>query len=181
MTLEGRVVFAEPDLRYRTTGPMATGRLVELGSTAVIDADGLIVSVTSRSVTAVDEDCFVQFGMRARDFDLIVLRSKTHFRAVYEALAAEILIVDTPDYGPAVAAVPPRAARARLSLCRPGGLSGAGGRGRCRRGQGRQGFLVDAGTPLGYRAGQQHERPVPDARGLFLARFIGEDGKKSRE
>lgn len=101
VTLEGRVVFAEPDLRYRTTGPMATGRLVELGSTAVIDADGLIVSVTSRSVTAVDEDCFVQFGMRARDFDLIVLRSKTHFRAVYEALAAEILIVDTPDYGPA--------------------------------------------------------------------------------
>ena len=101
VTVEGQVVFADPDLRYRTTGPMATGRLVELGPAAVIDADGIVISVTGRPATAVDEDCFVQFGMRARDFDIIVLRSKTHFRAVYEALAAEILIVDTPDYGPA--------------------------------------------------------------------------------
>ena len=30
-----------------------------------------------------------------------MLRSKTHFRAVYEPLAEAILIVDTPDWGPA--------------------------------------------------------------------------------
>jgi microcystin degradation protein MlrC len=30
-----------------------------------------------------------------------VLRSKTHFRAVYEELARDILVVDTPDWGPA--------------------------------------------------------------------------------
>lgn len=31
--------------------------------------------------------------------DVIVLRSKTHFRAFYEPLAEDILIVDTPDHG----------------------------------------------------------------------------------
>jgi microcystin degradation protein MlrC len=30
-----------------------------------------------------------------------VLRSKTHFRAAYEDLAEEILIVESPDWGPA--------------------------------------------------------------------------------
>jgi microcystin degradation protein MlrC len=35
------------------------------------------------------------------DYDLVILRSKTHFRAVWEPLAEEIVIVDTPDWGPA--------------------------------------------------------------------------------
>jgi len=60
-----------------------------------------MVSVVSRPALTVDEDLFIQFGMQALDFDIIVLRSKTHFRAVYEKLAAEIIIVDTPDWGPA--------------------------------------------------------------------------------
>lgn len=48
-----------------------------------------------------DEDPFIQFGLDAWAFDIIVLRSKTHFRAAYEKLAREILVVDTPDWGPA--------------------------------------------------------------------------------
>ena len=99
--IEGTVLIAEPDLSYRVTGPMATGRQVRLGATAVVDAGGIVISLTSQSVTAIDEDCFTLFGLQAREFDVIVLRSKTHFRAAYEAIAAEILIVDTPDHGPA--------------------------------------------------------------------------------
>ncbi len=98
--LTGKVVFAG-EKSYRTTGPYMNGRLVELGIAAVLDVDGLMVSVVSRATLTVDEDLFVQFGMRARDFDVVVLRSKTHFRAVYETLAEAILIVDTPDWGPA--------------------------------------------------------------------------------
>jgi microcystin degradation protein MlrC len=77
------------------------GRLVELGLAAVLAVNGSMVSVVTRPALTVDEDLFIQFGMQARDFDIIVLRSKTHFRAVYEKLAAEIIIVDTPDWGPA--------------------------------------------------------------------------------
>ncbi|RVK09158.1 M81 family peptidase [Sinorhizobium medicae] len=86
---------------YSTTGPMGHGTKVDLGLTALLDVDGIIVSVTTKPDTAIDEDAFLQFGMRAQDFSIIVLRSKTHFRAVYEPLAEEIVIVDTPDWGPA--------------------------------------------------------------------------------
>ena len=39
--------------------------------------------------------------MRFENFDIVILRSKTHFRAAYEPVSEEIIIVDTPDWGPA--------------------------------------------------------------------------------
>jgi microcystin degradation protein MlrC len=89
------------DKEYRTTGAYMNGRLVQLGQTAVLDVGGLTISVVSRATLTVDEDPFVQFGMRAQDFGIVVLRSKTHFRTAYEPIADCILIVDTPDWGPA--------------------------------------------------------------------------------
>jgi microcystin degradation protein MlrC len=88
-------------LTYRTTGPVGRGSEVRLGPTALIDAGGIHVSLTTNPATAIDTDCFTVFGLRAEDFPIIVLRSKTHFRAVYQPLAEDILIVDTPDWGPA--------------------------------------------------------------------------------
>jgi microcystin degradation protein MlrC len=47
-------------------------------------------------------DCFYQFeGLKPEDFDIILLRSKTHFREIYEPMCSEIVIIDTPDWGPA--------------------------------------------------------------------------------
>lgn len=94
-------VLAAGDVSYRGTGEMRKGTPVHLGPTAVLDANGVMVSVTSANDTAIDLDPFIQFGMRAEDFDIIVLRSKTHFRAAYEPIAEEIILVDTPDWGPA--------------------------------------------------------------------------------
>ncbi|ESY79380.1 MlrC domain-containing protein [Mesorhizobium sp. LNHC221B00] len=98
--VEARVLQAG-EKRYSVTGTMGRGAEVDLGPTAVLDIGGIIVSVTTNPVTAIDEDPFIQFGMRVEDFAIIVLRSKTHFRAVYEPLAEEIVIIDTPDWGPA--------------------------------------------------------------------------------
>lgn len=98
--LSGKIVHLGP-VSYRATGPYFTGRVVELGETAVIDTGSAIVSLTSLASTAVDDDCLTQFGYALDDFDYIVLRSKTHFRAYFEPVAAKILIVDTPDWGPA--------------------------------------------------------------------------------
>jgi microcystin degradation protein MlrC len=98
--VEGTVVYAGPK-QYHATGPYFTGRLVDLGPTAIVDTGGVVVSITSTPSTAVDDDCLTQFGLSIDDFDYIVLRSKTHFRAFFEGVAAEILIVDTPDWGPA--------------------------------------------------------------------------------
>ncbi|WP_419900346.1 M81 family metallopeptidase [Roseomonas sp. USHLN139] len=98
--ITGRVLFAG-EKEYHTTGPYMQGRLVKLGLAAVLDVGGLMVSLVSRPTLTVDEDLFIQFGLRTLDYRIIVLRSKTHFRAVYEPLAEAILIVDTPDWGPA--------------------------------------------------------------------------------
>jgi microcystin degradation protein MlrC len=100
VTIEGKVRFAG-DKEFLVGGPMNHGSPIRLGPTAVIDTGNIVISITTVPHTAIDEDAFVQFGMRAADFAIIVLRSKTHFRAVYEPISDEIMIVDTPDWGPA--------------------------------------------------------------------------------
>ena len=100
VTIEGKVVFAGPKA-FKATGPYYTGRWIDLGEVAVIDTGSVVLSLTTRGSVAVSEDCFLQFGMDAADFDYILLRSKTHFRAAYEPICAAIVIIDTPDWGPA--------------------------------------------------------------------------------
>ncbi|WP_439392454.1 M81 family metallopeptidase [Bradyrhizobium sp. PMVTL-01] len=98
LDVTARVLWAGPK-SYRVTGSYMHGMPVDLGMTALLDIDGVSVSVVSAFAFAVDGDPFGVFGLRPEDFDIIVLRSKTHFRAFYEPLAEEILIVDTPDHG----------------------------------------------------------------------------------
>lgn len=98
--LDGKVLYAGVK-SYTGTGPMRHGRRIDLGPTALVDAGGIVVSLVSHPTTAIDLDPFTQFGLDVNDFALIVLRSKTHFRAVYEPIASEILIIDTPDWGTA--------------------------------------------------------------------------------
>lgn len=98
--VEGKIVFAGPK-SYRATGPYYTGRLINLGDVVMIDTGFALISISSRPCVAVSDDCFTEFGLSTADFDYIVLRSKTHFRAVYEQIAAAIVIIDTPDWGPA--------------------------------------------------------------------------------
>ena len=98
VSVEGRLIF-KGEKSYYATGPYFTGRLVDLGMVAVIDTGSVVVSLTSLQSTAIDEDCFKQLGLNIQDFDYVVLRSKTHFRAAYDQLAAGTVIIDTPDWG----------------------------------------------------------------------------------
>lgn len=98
--IEGRVLWAG-EKSYIGTGPMRRGRRIDLGYTAVIDTGGLVLSLITRPTAAIDRDPFDQLGLDPMDFDVVLLRSKTHFRAVWEELAEAIVIVDTPDWGPA--------------------------------------------------------------------------------
>ena len=100
LSVQARVERAGP-ISYRVTGNYQKGMPVDLGMTALLTVEGLSISVVSRFAFAVDGDPFTLFGQRPEDFDIIVLRSKTHFRDFYEPIAADIIIVDTPDHGPA--------------------------------------------------------------------------------
>lgn len=84
---------------YHISGPVMTGSKVDLGLSALLKIGGIYVSVVSFPAFAIDKDPFIVFELDPFDFDIIVLRSKTHFRKVYEEIAEEILIIDTPDYG----------------------------------------------------------------------------------
>jgi microcystin degradation protein MlrC len=98
--VKAKVLWAGPK-KFCNTGTYMHGLPIDLGLTALLDINGIMVSVTSTSHTAVNGDPFYIFDQKPEDFDIIVLRSKTHFRAFYEPVAHEILIVDTPDHGPA--------------------------------------------------------------------------------
>jgi len=82
---------------------MKRGERVTQGETAIVDVDGLWLQLTSRMDGAGlnDTDPINQYGYEATDFDVIVSKSKTHFRGVFEDLASQIIIVDAPEYSPA--------------------------------------------------------------------------------
>jgi len=100
--LSGRVEFVGKKT-YTATGPMKRGERVTQGETAIVDVDGLWLQLTSRMDGAGlnDTDPINQYGYEATDFDVIVSKSKTHFRGVFEDLASQIIIVDAPEYSPA--------------------------------------------------------------------------------
>ena len=81
---------------------MGKGRPVDLGITAIVRVKNIFIWLISENISAINLDPFEQFGMSHLDFDLVVLRSKTHFRAIWEKESCGIVIVDTPDWGPAL-------------------------------------------------------------------------------
>ena len=100
LQVTAKVLWAD-ECKYVGTGPMSKGHEIDLGPTAVIDVDGIWLQLTTYKASLIDQDPFIQCGYRPQDFDIIVTKSKTHFRAVYEKLAAEIIIVDAPGQCPA--------------------------------------------------------------------------------
>ncbi len=86
---------------FTGTGPMRQGRRIDLGPAALLRLGTVTVSVISVCTSAIDLDALEQFGIDVTAQDIVLLRSKTHFRAVYQPLAAAIVIVDTPDWGTA--------------------------------------------------------------------------------
>ena len=81
-------------------GVMGKGRPVSLGPTAIIQVNTVLIWLISANVSAINLDPFEQFGFDHKDFDIVLLRSKTHFRAIWETESEKIIIVDTPDWGP---------------------------------------------------------------------------------
>jgi microcystin degradation protein MlrC len=97
--VKGKVVWLG-DKTYIGTGPMRRGRLIDNGPTAIVQAGGIWLQLVSKSHSLIDEDAIIQYGRRTDEFKIIVTKSKTHFRAVYEKVGEEIITVDAPAYSP---------------------------------------------------------------------------------
>jgi microcystin degradation protein MlrC len=92
------------DGRFTCTGPMFKGFRMTLGNMALLRsraAPGVRVVLASRKVQAADQEMFRHLGVEPRTQRVLGLKSSVHFRADFEPIAREVLVVKAP--GPALA------------------------------------------------------------------------------
>jgi microcystin degradation protein MlrC len=92
------------DGRFTCTGPMFKGFRMQLGDMALLrskSAPGVRIALASRKCQAADQEMFRHLGVEPRAERVLALKSSVHFRADFEPLAKEVLVVRAP--GPALA------------------------------------------------------------------------------
>ena len=92
------------DGRFTCTGPMFKGFRMNLGPMALLRsraATGVRVVLASRKCQAADQEMFRHLGVEPGRERIVALKSSVHFRADFEPIAREVLIVKSP--GPALA------------------------------------------------------------------------------
>lgn len=120
-------VVALADGNFTCTGPMFKGFAMKLGPMAVLEHGNVRVVLASKKVQAADQAMFRHVGIEPIRQRILALKSSVHFRADFEPIARDILIVAAP--GPARAdptAFPFRRLRKGLRL-KPLGPAFAGG------------------------------------------------------
>jgi microcystin degradation protein MlrC len=94
-------VRALGDGRFTCTGPMFQGFRMDLGPMALLEKDGVRVALASRKCQAADQEMFRHLGVEPKRERILALKSSVHFRADFEPIAREVLVVAAP--GPAKA------------------------------------------------------------------------------
>jgi microcystin degradation protein MlrC len=92
------------DGRFTCSGPMFKGFRMTLGNMALLRsraAPGVRVVLASRKCQAADQEMFRHLGVEPRASRIVALKSSVHFRADFEPIAREVLVVKSP--GPALA------------------------------------------------------------------------------
>ena len=92
------------DGRFTCTGPMFKGFRMTLGPMALLRsraAPGVRVALASRKCQTADQEMFRHLGLEPRQSRILALKSSVHFRADFEPIAKEVLVVKSP--GPALA------------------------------------------------------------------------------
>ncbi len=84
------------DGRFTVTGPMFTGVTMNLGPTAVLDTGGVEVVVSSLPFEPFDTGCFTHAGIDPSQKKFVLIKSRQHFRAGFEPIAKEIVLVAGP-------------------------------------------------------------------------------------
>ncbi|NQV98638.1 MAG: M81 family metallopeptidase [Rhodospirillales bacterium] len=82
------------DGRYQMLGPYARGSWQNLGPLVVLNIAGIDVLIASHCVQITELETFTHAGIDPRVRDVIALKSMQHFRAAFEPIASQLLIVD---------------------------------------------------------------------------------------
>lgn len=95
LRLSGRVQCIT-DGNYQVTGPMFTGMKLSLGRTVVLDVGGTLVVVCEKPQEPFDTGVFTHAGIDLSRRKYILIKSRQHFRAGFEPIAKEIVLVAGP-------------------------------------------------------------------------------------
>jgi microcystin degradation protein MlrC len=89
------------DGKFTCTGPMFHGFRMDLGRMALLRRGNVRVVLASVKCQAADQAMFRHVGIEPRTERILALKSSVHFRADFEPIAREVLVVAAP--GPAKA------------------------------------------------------------------------------
>jgi microcystin degradation protein MlrC len=97
--VRGRV-RAVTDGRYRSGGTWMTGREFSMGTTAVVDVNGVTLVAMERATPPFHGEQLTSVGIHPADAAIIVVKGAVAWRAAYGDVAAEVIEVDTPGVCP---------------------------------------------------------------------------------
>ena len=95
LELKGRVKLLK-HIKFEITGPMMTGFKVDLGRCAVFEAGLVEIIISEYRTEPADLGFFTHAGIDPITKRYLLLKSRQHFRAGFEAIAKEILLVAGP-------------------------------------------------------------------------------------
>src|SRR5579859_2396908 len=93
LRLTGRV-RAITDGAFTVTGPMATGAVIRMGRTAVLDTGTMQIVVSEQRSEPFDLGCFTHCGIDPTRKRYVLIKSRQHFRAGFEPIARHIVMCD---------------------------------------------------------------------------------------
>ena len=89
-------VKAISDGRCVLKGPMMTGVAVQMGPSACLEIDGILIAVVSGKVQLLDRELLRTVGIHAEQMKIVVVKSSNHFRADFTPIASEVLVAKAP-------------------------------------------------------------------------------------
>ncbi|MSP88441.1 MAG: M81 family peptidase [Alphaproteobacteria bacterium] len=84
------------DGRLTGTGPMLKNAKVNLGPTACLRIGGVRIAVASTKVQMLDQALFRHFGIEPKAQKILGIKSSVHFRADFQPICADVLVVEAP-------------------------------------------------------------------------------------
>jgi microcystin degradation protein MlrC len=88
------------DGTFDATGPFYRGNRIQLGPMACLRIGDVGIVVTSRKQQAADQAMLRHVGIEPSEQRILALKSSVHFRADFQPIAGEILIVAAPGANP---------------------------------------------------------------------------------
>lgn len=85
---------------FTCTGPFYEGARMQLGPMALLDIEGVQVVLASRKTQAADQEMFRCLGVEPAAHPIVALKSSVHFRAHFQPIAGEVIVVAAPGPNP---------------------------------------------------------------------------------